>query len=313
MNKIFISGGCGYIGSVLVKKLLQNQDNKITILDNLMYNQLGLLHELSNPNLNLVIGDVRNEQLLSKLVKENDIIIPLAAIVGAPACDKYKQEATDINLGQIKTVIKYLHHSQKLIYCNSNSMYGSSSEIITEDSPCKALSHYAQTKYDAELQVRDYTNGVCFRLATVCGLSPKMRLDLLVNDFTYKSLTDGYLVLFEADFKRNYIHVDDVADTLIYAINNYDKLKNNSYNVGLSNANLSKRELAELIKIYIPNLVIKEEEFKKDKDQRNYIVSNKKLELTGWKPKKTIDDAIWELIQGYKLIINYNNKGFTNL
>lgn len=312
MRKILVTGGFGYIGSVLIKELLKDDYNIITILDNLLYNQTGSIFDLSNNRLTFINGDVRNEELLKKLVETNDVIIPLAAIVGAPACDKYKILASDINYIQIRNITEWICREQMLIYPNSNSAYGSSKEIITENSPQKPLSHYAQTKCLAEDEVLR-TNGIALRLATVFGLSPRLRMDLLVNDFTYKAYTDGYLVLFESNFKRNYIHIQDVANTFVFMIDNYFKCKGNAYNVGLSSANLNKRELAEIIKKYIPDFVIKEEEFRKDNDKRDYIVSNDKLESLGWKPTKSIDDGICELLKAYPLIKNFNNKNFTNL
>jgi nucleoside-diphosphate-sugar epimerase len=196
---------------------------------------------------------------------------------------------------------------------NTNSQYGNSDKVITEESPFNPLSHYAKTKCDAENYIMNSGNGICLRLATVFGASPRMRTDLLVNDFVYKSIVDGYLVLFEGSFKRNYIHVKDIAETFLFCIENYDKLNNDVFNVGLSEANLSKFELAQSIKKQIPSLVIKEDDFKNDFDKRNYIVSNEKLESYGWKPKYGIDYGINELIKAYKMIIKHNNRNFTNL
>jgi len=206
-----------------------------------------------------------------------------------------------------------LRPDQKLIIPNTNSQYGSSDQIITEESPFKPLSLYAQTKCDAEEAVLQQGNGVVLRLATVFGVSPRMRQDLLVNDFVYKSVTDGYLVLFEAHFKRNYIHVQDIARTFEFMIDNYEQCRGKVYNVGLSTANLSKMELAEKIKEYVPKLVIKQDEFKEDFDKRNYIVSNAKLESTGWRPMYDLDYGIKQLIQAYQMTIPYNNRNFTNL
>ena len=196
---------------------------------------------------------------------------------------------------------------------NTNSQYGSSEDIITELSPFNPLSHYAVTKCDAENYIIAHGNGVCLRLATVFGASPRMRTDLLVNDFVYKSIVDGYLVLFQSHYKRNYIHVRDIAYTFLFCIDNYERLNNNVFNVGLSDANLSKMELAEEIKLVVPDLVIVENEFSSDFDNRNYIVSNDKLESFGWKPQYTIEDGIEELSDAYKMIIKHNNRNFTNL
>jgi nucleoside-diphosphate-sugar epimerase len=310
--KVLITGGAGYLGSTLVEHLLDN-NYQVTVLDNLLYKQLSLLHLFKRDNFNFIKGDVRNKELLQSLVKEHSVIIPLAAIVGMPACKDNPQLAIDVNFNHIKDIVNILRDDQKLIIPNTNSQYGSSESIITEDSPFKPLSLYAETKCDAEDVVLGSGNGVSLRLATVFGVSPRMRQDLLVNDFVYKSVTDGYLVLFEAHFKRNYIHVQDIAQTFQFIIENYDKCKGQAFNVGLSSANLSKLELAERIKKYVPRLSIKQDEFNKDFDQRNYIVSNEKLEALGWKPKFSLDYGIKQLITAYQMIIPHNNRNFTNL
>lgn len=312
MNNVLITGGAGYIGSILTEKLLQN-GYTVTVLDSLIYNQLSLLGFCHNKQFKFVHGDVRNETLLKDLVDESDIIIPLAAIVGMPACKSYPQVAIDVNYKHIVNVLKFAGKNKKIILPNTNSQYGSSTEIITEESPFKPLSLYAETKCDAEKALLDNQNGIALRLATVFGISYRMRMDLLVNDLTYKAITDGYLVLFESHFIRNYIHIRDIANTFLFMIENYDKCNGNAYNVGLSSANCNKLQLAEKIKEYVPELVIVKNEFKKDFDQRNYMVSNKKLESLGWTPKYSLDDGIKELLQGYKLINKFKNKDFTNL
>jgi nucleoside-diphosphate-sugar epimerase len=312
MKRVLITGGAGYLGSTLSEYLL-NKNYQVTVLDNLMYNQLSLLHLFKRDEFNFILGDVRNKELLQSLVLNNDIIIPLAAIVGMPACNANPELTIDVNYKQITNILEVLKENQKLILPNTNSQYGSSDTIITEQSPFKPLSLYAKTKCDAEDAMLLNGNGVSLRLATVFGVSPRMRTDLLVNDFTYKSLTDGYLVLFESGFKRNYIHVQDIARTFIFIIENYEKCKGQAFNVGLSSANLSKMELANKIKEYIPNLVIKEDNFKEDFDKRNYIVSNEKLESLGWLPIFDLNYGIKQLIESYKLIINKNNSNFTNL
>lgn len=312
MKKILITGGAGYIGSVLTELLL-SKNYQVDVLDNFSLRQLSLLHLCNNSNLNIIQGDVTDSLFLSSIIKQYDIIIPLAAIVGAPACDANKELATKVNFEQIKTIVDNMLPTQKLIMPNTNSQYGSSDKIITEDSAFNPLSHYAKTKCDAENYIINSGNGICLRLATVFGASPRMRTDLLVNDFVYKSIVDGYLVLFEGSFKRNYIHVKDIAETFLFCIENYDKMNNDVFNVGLSEANLSKLELAHAIKKHIPSLVIKEDDFKNDFDKRNYIVSNEKLESYGWNPKYNIDYGIEELIKAYKMIIKHNNRNFTNL
>tara|TARA_B110000977_G_scaffold82793_1_gene110604 strand:+ start:216 stop:1157 length:942 start_codon:yes stop_codon:yes gene_type:complete len=309
---VLITGGAGYLGSVLAEVLLDNGYN-VTVFDNLMYKQTSLLHLCDNKNFNFIKGDVTNKKQFLPQIVNHDIIIPLAAIVGAPACDANPDLATAINFGQIQFIVDNLRKDQKLLMPNTNSQYGSSENIITEDSPFNPLSHYAITKCKAEEYIMDWENGICLRLATVFGTSPRMRTDLLVNDFVYKSMTEGCLVLFQSHFKRNYIHVRDIAYTFLHCIENYDKLNGEVFNVGLSNANLNKKELAETIKNYFPNLVIIENEFSTDKDNRNYIVSNDKLEATGWKPKYTIEDGVNELMLAYKMVITDNNKKYSNL
>jgi len=284
MNKVLITGGAGYLGSTLAEHLLNN-NYEVTVLDNLMYDQLSLLHLFKRDGFKFELGDVRNKELLQKLVSEHNVIIPLAAIVGMPACKANPELTVAVNYQQVADVLEVLRDDQKLILPNTNSQYGSSDSIITEESPFKPL----------------------------FGVSPRMRTDLLVNDFTYKSVVDGYLVLFEAHFKRNYIHVQDIARTFQFIIENYEKCKGQAFNVGLSTANLSKLELAEKIKSHIPSLVIKKDDFKEDFDKRNYIVSNEKLESLGWKPIYDLDYGIKQLIEAYKLVVNKNNQNFTNL
>lgn len=312
MKKILITGGAGYLGSTLTDLLL-TKGYYVDVLDNLSLRQTSLFHLCYNKNFNLIQEDVTNSEYLATIVPNYNTIIPLAAIVGAPACESNKELATKVNFGHIKVIVDNLKPEQKLLMPNTNSQYGSSDKIITEDSPFNPLSHYAKTKCDAENYILNHGNGVCFRLATVFGASPRMRTDLLVNDFVYKSINDGYLVLFQSHFKRNYIHVKDIANTFLFGIENYDKMNNDVFNVGLSTANLSKKELANKIKEYIPNLVIIEDDFSSDFDKRNYVVSNDKLENHGWKPQYSLDDGINELIKAYKMVIKYNNKNFTNL
>lgn len=310
--KILITGGAGYLGSTLAEHLLM-RGHSVTVLDNLMYRQLSLLHLFKHPKFNFIMADVRNIPLLVEQVKLHDAVIPLAAIVGMPACKANPELTVDVNFKQIANISAVLSDDQMLVLPNTNSQYGSSESIITEDSPFKPLSLYAQTKCDAEDHVLSKGNGVVLRLATVFGVSARMRQDLLVNDFVYKSLVDGYLVLFEAHFKRNYIHVQDIARTFEFMLDNYATTRGQVYNVGLSTANLSKLELAEKIKQHIPNLVIKQDEFKQDFDKRNYIVSNSKLESLGWRPMYDLDYGIDQLINAYAMIIAHNNRNFTNL
>jgi nucleoside-diphosphate-sugar epimerase len=230
-----------------------------------------------------------------------------------PACEKNPEMTIKVNYEQVKNIVEYSSKEQIIILPNTNSQYGSSTEIITEESPFNPLSLYAETKCDAEKFLLDSGNGIALRLATVFGTSHRMRMDLLVQDFVYKSITDGYLVLFESHFVRNYIHIRDVAKAFIFMIENYQNCNNNAFNVGLTSANCTKLELAEKIKKFIPDLVIVQNEFKKDFDQRNYLVSNKKIESKGWSPDHTLEDGIEELISSFQIIKKFKNKDFTNL
>ncbi len=312
MKKVLITGGAGYLGSVLTEILL-NKGYKVTVIDNLIYKQTSVAPFSYNDNFKFVLGDVRDNSVLKPLVDKHDVIIPLAAIVGMPACKAQPEATVDINYKQVQNIVDWASNNQMIMIPNTNSQYGSSTKIITEDSPFKPLSLYAETKCDAEKAVLDSGNGIAMRLATVFGMSYRMRMDLLVNDFVYKSVTDGYLVLFESHYMRNYIHVRDIANTFLFMIENYKKCNNNAFNVGLTEANCSKKDLAEIIKSFIPSLTIVENNFKEDFDQRNYIVSNDKLENKGWKPQFSLEKGVKELIQGYKLINKFKNKDFTNL
>ena len=312
MKKVLITGGAGYLGSVLTELLL-SKGYKVTVLDNLMYKQTSVAPFAYHNNFKFILGDVRDEQTLKPLVKSHDILIPLAAIVGMPACKANPQATIDINLRQVQNIVAWSNKDQIILIPNTNSQYGSSTEIITEESPFNPLSLYAETKCNAEKAVLDSGNGITMRLATVFGMSYRMRLDLLVNDFVYKAMTDGTLVLFESHFMRNYIHVRDIANTFLFMIENYNECNNNAFNVGLTEANCTKLELANIIQKYIPSLVVVENNFKQDFDQRNYMVSNAKLESKGWKPEFSLEKGIQELIEGYQLIIKNKNKDYTNL
>jgi nucleoside-diphosphate-sugar epimerase len=312
MKKVLITGGAGYLGSVLTEVLL-GKDYQVTILDNLIYKQTSVAPFSHHPNFDFIFGDVTNEPLLKSLVETHDVIIPLAAIVGMPACKAQPELTFKVNYEQVRNITKWVTKDQKVILPNTNSQYGSSTEIITEDSPFKPLSLYAETKCNAEKVLLDSGNGISLRLATVFGVSYRMRMDLLVQDFVYKAITDGYLVLFESHFIRNYIHIRDIAGAFLFMIENYEKCNNNAFNAGLTSANCTKLELAQTIQKYVPDLVIVENNFKEDFDKRNYIVSNSKLENAGWIPTFTLEDGIQELIKGYQLIRKFKDKDFTNL
>jgi nucleoside-diphosphate-sugar epimerase len=312
MKKVLITGGAGYLGSVLTEVLL-NKGYQVTVLDNLIYKQTSVAPFSYHKNFRFVLGDVTNNSTLRPLVESHDVIIPLAAIVGMPSCKAQPELTVKVNYEQVKNITQWVTKDQMVMIPNTNSQYGSSSEIITEESPFKPLSLYAETKCDAEKAVLDSGNGIALRLATVFGMSYRMRMDLLVQDFVYKAITDGYLVVFEYHFIRNYIHVRDIANTFLFMIENYEKCNNNAFNVGLTSANCTKLELAQTIQKYVPDLVIVENNFKQDFDQRNYMVSNAKLESQGWSPTFTLEDGIQELIEGYQLIKKFKDKDFTNL
>lgn len=300
---VLLTGGAGYIGSILVPILLR-EGYFVTVLDNFRFKQSSLLDVCSMPNLKIIVGDVQNKLLLEKLVASNDVIIPLAAIVGAPACDIEPELSANVNRGQIETIVKKITPNQKIIFPVTNSGYGIGKKDVycDENSPLNPISLYGKTKVDAEKILLSNANAIALRLATVFGSSPRMRMDLLVNDFVYRAYRDRYIVLFESKFKRNYIHIQDVCSAILHALKNYEEMKGHAYNVGLSSANLSKMELCERIKLQVPKLCIFEAEFSEDPDKRDYIVSNSKIESTGWKPKFTIDDGICELLKVYQFL-----------
>lgn len=299
---ILVTGGGGYIGIALISLLLKKK-YIVTVLDNFSFDQQYVFLDLiKNKNLNVINGDVRNKNLLKNLVQKNEFIIPLAGIVGAPACKMKPKLATEINLNQIKNILKFINKRNKIILPVTNSGYGigEKNKFCTEESPLKPISHYGVTKVKAEKEIRKIKNFISLRLATVFGLSGRIRTDLLVNDFTYRAVFDGKIELFEPNFKRNYIHVKDVARAIMFSIENFKKLRSNVFNIGLETANLSKIELCKLIKKTHEDLKIKINEFTKDPDQRDYIVSNKKILATGWKPRYSLEYGIRELIKCYK-------------
>jgi len=312
MAKILVTGGAGYIGSVLVPELLR-AGHFVTVIDNFMYGQTSLLNVCYFKTLEIIRGDARDEGLIKKHISSKDFIIPLACLVGAPLCDKDPIAARTTNLGAIELILKLRTQGQKIIFPNTNSGYGigqGDTTFCTEETPLNPVSLYGRLKVEAERKILEAGEAITLRLATVCGISPRMRLDLLVNDFVYRAVTDKFVVLFEAGFKRNYIHTRDVARAFMHAMDNFGTMKNNSYNVGLSDANFSKLELCEEIKKQLSEFVFIESAIGKDPDKRNYIISNEKIEKTGFKPEISIQDAIRELIKGYK-IVKRNN--FSNI
>ncbi len=311
MANILVTGGAGYIGSILVPKLLDS-GHQVTVVDNFMYKQPSLASLIRNPNLSLEIGDVRDFNLMAKKIATADIIIPLAAIVGAPACDKDPITAKSINRESILTLFSKLSKEQTILMPTTNSAYGSGDKdnYCDENSPLNPLSLYAKDKVEVEKALMELPNSTSFRLATVFGISPRMRLDLLVNSFAFKAITDGYVILFEGNFKRNYIHVHDVADAFLFAIEKPASFKGQIFNVGLSSANISKIELCEKIKEILPGFTYLEAPLGKDPDQRNYIVSNAKIEKLGFSPKVTLQEGLKELIKGLRM---FDQKPFTNI
>ncbi|MDX9690684.1 MAG: NAD-dependent epimerase/dehydratase [Alphaproteobacteria bacterium] len=304
-TKILVTGGAGYLGSTMVPDLLA-EGYEVTVLDNFLFKQASLNHVCAHPNFKVVKGDIRNEKTMAPLIKETDIIIPLAALVGAPLCSLDPVGATSTNHDAVSLMLKLVSKEQIILMPTTNSAYGTGDEnnFCTEESPLRPISQYAIEKVAVEKELMQHPNAISFRLATVFGMSPRMRMDLLVNDFTYRAVNDRFVVLFESHFKRNYIHVRDVSRAFRHAIKNYDKMKGQIYNVGLSDANVSKRELCEIIKKHRPDFTIMEAGVGKDPDQRNYIVSNEKIEATGFKPENTLDMGIEELIKGYTMLKN---------
>jgi nucleoside-diphosphate-sugar epimerase len=311
MKKILITGGAGYIGSVLSTELV-NQGHKVTVLDLLKYNKNSLSHLYFHKNFKFIYGDVRNKKIMKNLIRQNEFIIPLAGLVGAPLCDKFKKDAISTNFKAVKMIKELVNKKHKVIYMTTNSGYGvgEKNKFCDENSPLKPISLYGKTKCQAEEEVKKFKNSICFRLATVFGYSYRMRSDLLVNNFVYRAVYKKKLDIFEPNFRRNFIHVKDVVNGIIFSIKNFNKLKSNIYNLGLSTANITKLELAKKIKKQQKDIKIKIIKNKKDPDKRDYFVSNRKIEKKGFKAKIRLELGISELINYFqnsneKIINNY--------
>ena len=304
-HKILVTGGAGYLGSTMVPELLK-AGNQVTVLDNFLYHQNSLAHVCHDTNLKVINGDIRLKDVMTATMNDADIIIPLAAFVGAPLCNKDPVGATTTNRDAILMMLKLASDDQSILMPTTNSAYGSGSDnnFCDEESELRPITQYAKEKVEIEKVLMERENSISFRLATVFGMSPRMRIDLLVNDFAYRAVHDRFIVLFESHFKRNYIHVRDVTRTFLHGIANFDSMKGNIFNVGLTEANLSKKELCEAIKKHVPDFVSIEAPIGKDPDQRNYIVSNEKIENTGFKPLNSLDAGLQELVKGYTMIKN---------
>jgi nucleoside-diphosphate-sugar epimerase len=309
--KILITGGAGYIGSVLVTKFV-NHGYKVTVIDNLMYHQTSLSHLSVHRNLDFVKGDIRNSEIMKRLVKKCDIVIPLAAIVGAPACAKDENLATQVNVEANKILFDIISRNQLIIMPTTNSAYGTTQGNIEcdESSPLNPISKYAKDKVLVENMLLDHSNAVSLRLATVFGVSPRMRLDLLVNNFVYRAITEKTIVLFESHFRRNFVHVNDVVQAFSLAIENQRDFVGQVFNVGLSSANLTKKELATKIAVNVPGCHVIDSQSGEDPDKRNYIVSNAKIENLGFRPEIDLDRGIAELLRFMPFFEKYN---FSNL
>ena len=311
MTKILITGGGGYIGSVLTWVLL-NEGYQVTVLDNFMFGQNSLADCCQYDTFHVINGDARDESLLSRTISDHDVIIPLAALVGAPMCKKDPQAAWSVNTQSVETITKLASKDQWILMPITNSGYGvgEKGKFCDEESPLKPISIYGKSKVAAEEIILQRENSISFRLATAFGMSPRMRLDLLVNDFVYRAVNDRSLVIFEGHFKRNFIHVRDIASVFLHGLKNFPHMRGTMYNVGLDDANLSKLELAALIKIQLPEFYFTEASIGEDPDKRDYVVSNVKLNKTGFVPEWTLQRGIKELIKGYSIL---NNRRYSNV
>jgi len=302
-ERILVTGGAGYLGSTLTPALLRH-GYQVTVLDNLMFGQASLLDCCANPEFKFVKGDICDQGLMRRLLPKHDIVIPLAAIVGAPACKRNPSLTKLVNFDAYMSLIQELSEDQKVLFPTTNSGYGIGEKdaFCTELSPLRPVSDYGKTKVEVEKAFLEKGNAITFRLATVFGMSPRMRMDLLVNDFVYRAINDRVLVLFEEHFRRNYIHVRDVANAFLFGIKNFKTMQGEAYNVGLSSANLTKRQLAEVIRSHVAELYISSAAVGEDPDKRDYVVSNEKIEALGWEANHSLDAGIQELIKGYQIV-----------
>lgn len=301
--RILVTGAAGYLGSILCGRLLE-AGYGVVALDNLFYGECSLFHYCADPDFEFVRGDARDKSLLKHLIKDVESIIPLAAMVGVGACQRDPDMTRSVNLDAILLLNRLRSREQLIVHPTTNSGYGTSSGEVfcTEETPLQPISLYGETKAQAESALLQSENTICLRLATVFGLSPRMRLDLLVNHFVFAAVTDGYLVIFEKDFKRNYVHVRDVADCFLHCLQNREQMIGRPFNVGLDSANLSKAELAMKVKEQVPNFYLHFAEIGADPDKRNYIVSNQRLREAGFEAKRSLEHGIRELIKGYRML-----------
>jgi len=301
--RILVTGAAGYLGSVVVPELLK-KGHEVTALDNFMYNQSSLLNCCFQEKLTIIRGDARDKELISRCLKKVEVIFPLACLTGAPLCSRDPIAARTTNLDAINMILELRSKEQRIIFPTTNSGYGigQKDKFCDENTPLNPVSLYGRLKVEAEKAILSSGNCITLRLATVFGVSPRMRLDLLVNDFTYRAVYDRFIVLFEAHFKRNYIHIRDIARVFIHCIDNFEDMKNQPYNIGLSDCNISKRELCDEIKKQVPEFHIIESEIGKDPDKRDYIISNKKIESKGFKPNFNLQYGIAELLKAYQII-----------
>jgi nucleoside-diphosphate-sugar epimerase len=309
--RVLITGGAGYLGSVMTGEFLR-EGHEVVVLDNFMYGQASLLDLCHHGGLTIVRGNALDRPLVENLLRRVDAIIPLACLTGAPACDRDPLGAEAVVLRAVEMILELRRPEQRLVFPNTNSGYGvgEAASICTEETPLRPISLYGRLKKAAEDAVLRAPGTIVLRLATAFGVSPRMRLDLLVNDFTYRAVTDGSVVLFEAHFKRNYIHVRDIARAFLHCFDNFGAMQGEVYNLGLSDANLSKRELCEEIRAQVPRFTIVEAEIGRDPDQRNYVVSNAKIEATGFKPRVSLPAGIAELLKAYQVL---RRSGYSNV